>query len=283
MAILVTGANGQLGSALLRRLGPTCIPCDRQFMNLSDPMEVEARIADLKPSVVINCAAYTHVDLAESNIDCCMKTNADVVLNLSKACTKYDLVFVQISTDYVFGGNLSRRFAYEEMDVPMPINTYGHSKLAGEQNAAVCRKHFIVRTCGLYGISNHSVNFVEKMLTLSQTQDRLRVVCDQHCSPTFVDELADAILFLTETSRYGLYNIVNTTPATWFEFALEILRQSNISIPVDPIKSHEFQTAAARPRYSVLDTTKYQSLGGPVMSDWRTALAKYLVQRKEIM
>ncbi len=276
MPILVTGVNGQLGSALFRRLGSSCIPCDRQFMDLINPAEVNARIADLKPRIVINCAAYTHVDLAETNIESCMQSNAVAVKNLADACFANDAVLVQISTDYVFGADPSRTIAYTELDQPSPINVYGHSKLAGERYATAIPKHFVIRTCGLYGRAKRSVNFVDKIIQLSQTRERLRVVNDQYCSPTFVEQLAAAILFLCETSKYGLYHIVNSAPTTWYAFAAEILRQSNIFTPIDPITSEEFATAAARPRYSVLNTTKYQSLGGPIMSDWRIALAEYL-------
>jgi len=248
-------------------------------MDLFDRVEVDAKIAELKPRVVINCAAYTHVDLAETNIESCTQTNAIAVKNLADACFANDVVLVQISTDYVFGADLSRTIAYTEFDLPSPVNAYGHSKLAGERYAVAIPKHFVIRTCGLYGHSKHSVNFVEKILELSQTRERLRVVSDQYCSPTFVEELADAILFLCQTTKYGLYHVVNSAPTTWYAFAAEILRQSKILVPVDPITSAEFPTAAVRPRYSVLDTTKYQSLGGPVMSDWPTALAKYLAQR----
>ncbi len=279
MAILVTGAGGQLGLALARRLGPRCIPCDQAMLDITDSIKVQRVIEEAKPSVVVHCAAYTQVDRAESEADRSAATNAAAVAQLTAVCRTLDAVLVQISTDYVFGGDLLRTTPYVETDPPAPLSVYGQTKLSGEQQAALWEKHYIVRTCGLYGHTPRKTNFVEKILELARTRDRLRVVDDQRCSPTYVEHLVDAILFLCDASAFGLYHVVNQGSITWYELATEILFQSGLNTPVEPIRSAEFRAAAPRPTYSVLDTHKYHALGGPTMPGWREALAEYLARR----
>lgn len=280
MTTLVTGVTGQLGRAVCRQLDSACIACDRQMLDITNPLRINSVIQQTKAKAVINCAAFTQVDAAETKVDECMAINATAVRYLSEACSQYDIPFMQVSTDYVFGGDCLRNTPYRETDSPAPLNVYGQSKLLSEQFASNCSKHFVIRTCGLYGHSTKSTNFVEKILNLAATQKRLCVVHDQFCSPTFVEPLAKAMLFLCESSQFGTYHLVNSQPASWYDFAVEILSQSKIDTPVDPINSDELRLAAVRPKYSVLDNSKYHTLGGPRLGDWRESLTKYLAQRQ---
>jgi dTDP-4-dehydrorhamnose reductase len=197
------------------------------------------------------------------------------------ACRQLQCPLVQISTDYVFAGNRPPGRPWRESDEPHPQGIYALSKLHGEQQAAQWEKHFVVRTCGLYGRSPHNNNFVETMLRLGRERNHLRVVDDQHCTPTYVAHLAAAVLFLLQTENYGIYHIVNSGATTWHEFAGEIFRQARMAVELQPITTAEYGAAAPRPAYSVLDTGKYRGLGGPEMPPWREALAEYLAARMD--
>ncbi len=279
--IAVVGSEGQLGSELVRQLGHTAIPFNRRDFDLGDSCAMRAALWRATPQAVINAAGYTQVDLAETNERQCMQINAEAVANLAKCCQELDCTLVQISTDYVFGAAepLGRPFC--ESDAPSPQGVYARSKLAGEQAAQCCSKHIIVRTCGLYGpLARPSQrNFVETILRLAGQRDRLRVVNDQICSPSYVRDLARAILFLISKSRFGLYHVVNDGAATWYEFAREILHLSNILLPIEPITTAEFGAAAPRPAYSVLSVQKFLSIGPERLPHWRSALTDYLATR----
>jgi dTDP-4-dehydrorhamnose reductase len=171
---------------------------------------------------------------------------------------------------------------YSETDPPGPQGVYARSKLAGEKAAAQTRRHFVVRTCGLYGHRPRPTlsNFVDTMLRLSRERDELRVVDDQHCAPTYVHHLARAIHFLLQTEAYGLYHVTNQGAITWRGFAAEIFRQAGLSVRLIPITTADYGARAPRPAYSLLDTGKYHALGGPAMPVWNQALADYLAERR---
>ena len=188
-----------------------------------------------------------------------------------------------MSTDYVFGTDESHDEPYRETDTPGPVSTYGESKLAGEQAVLNgCQRHFVVRTCGLYGHAGRNPgrgNFVETMLRLGAERDELAVVHDQLCTPTSTHDLAAAIAALIETDAYGLYHATNAGETTWFEFAGEIFRQTGCDIALRSITSEEFGAKAKRPRYSVLNCDKLAGVIGRPMQHWRDALAAYLETR----
>jgi dTDP-4-dehydrorhamnose reductase len=232
-----------------------------------------------RPSAIVNCAAYTLADKAESEPELCHKTNAVGVAYLAEAAERANCPLVQLSTDYVFGGDRERRTPYREDDPPAPLSVYGKSKVDGEGAAAQWRKHFVVRTNALFGLSPRNNNFIEAILRLAREQGCLRVVDDQTCSPTYVGDLARAILFLLTTEAYGTYHIVGGGVTTWHGFAGEILRQAHIEAPLERITTEQFNAAAPRPGYSVLDTGKYHALEGPVMRPWQEGLADYLKDR----
>ncbi len=284
MAILITGANGQLGSELGRQLGGEAIRLARRQLDITNGSEVARVLNELRPEVVINAAAYTQVDRAEEETELCRRVNVEAVANLAEACQKLGAVLVQVSSDYVYDNSPNPRGTpWTEEDVPAPKGAYALSKFDGEAAAARCERHFIVRTCGLYGRiepPGQATNFVNTMLKLSQSRDHLRVIDDQHCTPTATVDVARAIGFLMRSEAFGLYHITNAGETTWFEFANEIFRQAGISMTVEPISTEAYAAAAPRPRYSVLSTAKYRELGGPELPNWQAALATYLAARE---
>jgi dTDP-4-dehydrorhamnose reductase len=288
MKIAVTGAYGQLGSELCRLLGADAIPLDLNTLDLTDAPAVDQTLANLCPDAIINCAAYTQVDRAESEPQQCQAVNATAVEHLARACAQLDCPLVQISTDYVYSGGPERTTPYREDDPPSPQGVYAQTKFEGEQAAARhLRKHLIVRTCGLYARprDQRARNFVNTMLRVGKAGKELRVVADQHCTPSYVPHVARAVLFLLgvpggQSAPWGIYHVVNRPATTWYEFAVEIFRLAGIDVSLRPISTAEYGAAAPRPAYSVLDTTKYHALGGPAMPDWKTALAECLAERR---
>lgn len=277
--IAVTGSEGQLGSQLCRQLGERAIPLDRPEFDLTNPENVCETLRGLSPSAVINTAAYTQVDRAEEESQRCWAINADGVGCLAKVCGELGVPLVQISTDYVFGGDASRATPFREDDPTAPQGQYAQSKLAGEQQASNWRQHIVVRSCGLYGkpgLNTAASNFVDTMLRLARQGKALRVVADQHCTPTYVPHLATAVLFLLEGKHFGTYHVVNGGATTWHEFARETFRLTGLSPSVERITTAQYGAKAPRPLYSILNTSKYQSLGGPVMPTWQAALKEYL-------
>ena len=222
MKIIITGANGQLGIELSKQLSRIktneIIRTDRNDLDIVNIDDVDRYIYKTRPDVVVNCAAYTAVDLCETDIENAYKVNAIGPRNLAIACEKVGAKFVQISTDYVFDGNGTR--AYREDDNTCPKSVYGKSKAIGEQfTREFCSKYFIVRTAWLYGEGN---NFVRTMLKLAQTNEELNVVNDQFGSPTSTVDLAKAIIDLIHTEHYGTYHGTCEGQCSWYDFAKKI-------------------------------------------------------------
>lgn len=279
MQIAVTGAGGQLGGELCRRLGPSAIALDLPDFDLTNRALVREQLYRLKPAAVINTAAYTQVDKAEQDRERCMAINAVAVGYLADACTELDCPLVQISTDYVFGRDAGRQAPYAEDDDPGPLSVYGESKLAGEHQAARCPRHIIVRTCGLYGQRGPATaasNFVDTMLRLGRERPVVRVVDDQRCTPSYVPHVAAAILLLLERSAQGTYHVVNSGETTWHDFAAEIFRQGGVAVPLERITTAQYGALAVRPAYSVLSTARYAAVEGRALPAWQAALAEYL-------
>ena len=286
MPIVVTGARGQLGGELRRQLADAAVGLDIDDLDLTDGNAVHAAMGQLRPTAIINCAAYTQVDLAESEPERCYAVNAKAVEHLAKACAELDCPLVQISTDYVFGGGNDLGRPYREDDPTNPEGVYAGTKFDGELAAAKHRKHLIVRTCGLYArpTDRQAKNFVKTMLRLGRSGQPLRVVADQHCTPSYVPHVARAVRFLLShvqeaagTECWGVYHVTNTGETTWHDFAAEIFRLAKLDVPLQAITTAEYPTAAPRPEYSVLDTSAYHRLGGDAMPGWQAALAEYFV------
>lgn len=274
--VLVTGAHGQLGRAVTKACAARGIDCegrDIDTLDIGDASAVTRWIETSDPSDLINCAAYTAVDDCETDEQSAMRINGTAVGYLASACNAVDARLVQISTDYVFAGDGDR--PYREGDRVAPISAYGRTKLRGEELAVDAHRHLVVRTAWLYGHSGH--NFVETIRgRIEGGIERLRVVGDQRGSPTFCDDLAEAILDLMDASAHGIFHAVNSGETTWHGFAVAIADILGRKIEIEKVTSDEFPRPAARPGYSVLDITKLTRALGRPMPPWRDALARYL-------
>lgn len=282
MKIFVTGANGQLGAELCRQLGSEAVGLSRQQMDVGDREAVLRFVRAEQPDAIINAAAYTKVDLAEREVQACRAINAGGVANLVAACQDVGCSLVQISTDYVFGAKDAPRVPHLETDATHAQGVYARTKLEGEQEAQQFKRHTIVRTCGLYGHPDPNVppnNFVDTMLRLGRERDELKVVGDQHCTPSYVRHVARAICFLTQEQHFGLFHVTNQGETTWYDLAAEIFRHARLGVHLHWITTAEYGAPAPRPSYSVLDTSKYHELGGPTMPHWTEALREYLKLR----
>ncbi len=243
MRILIMGAGGQLGRALVRRAGGhDVVPLARTAADIAD-LGVVARMADLAPDVVVNAAALTDVDGCEADPDAAFRVNALGARNVALGAARAGAALVQLSTEYVFDG--AKGAAYWEFDRPCPISVYGASKLAGEELArSVHARTYIARTSWLYGLA--SSNFVTKILALAGERPDLAVVDNEVGSPTFCDDLADAILALITTGAFGTYHLANEGECSRYEFARAILDQAGR--PDYPLAPTDFYPRLARPR-----------------------------------
>lgn len=277
---LITGCNGQLGHALNELLaGNTDIivkNTDVADLDICDLDAVCAMTAEVKPDVIINCAAHTAVDRCETDKDNAYNINANGAKNLAIAAEKNGASIVQVSTDYVFDGDSEKPY-YEE-DAVNPQSVYGSTKLAGEEEVAKATdRYYIVRTAWLYG---EGKNFVRTMLNLAKTNDRITVVNDQFGSPTSALELARAILYILEKGEYGIYHATCEGVTSWYEFACRIFKEAGVEIEVAPVSSEEYKAAAKRPKYSVLEDAHLKRIGY-TMKNWEEALIEYL--EKEVI
>jgi len=282
MKIALIGAAGQLGSDLRACLTDDVTGLTHDQIEITEPASVDAALSSLRPDVVINAAAYNQVDRAEDEPDAAYAVNAIGPRNLARYCSAHDATLVHVSTDYVFGADATRNTPYAETDAPGPLGKYAISKLAGEEFVrGACPRHFVIRTCGLYSRRSTSGNFVKTMLRLAVERDELRIVDDQHCTPTASEDLAGAIKKLIGTQSYGLFHATSSGATTWHDFAREIFRLAGISINVVPITSAEYPTPARRPTYSVLDTKKLSGTLGCQLPAWQNALARFMAERRD--
>jgi dTDP-4-dehydrorhamnose reductase len=261
--VLVTGANGQLGKSI-RKIAQDYqemkfIFTDVAELDITNNEEVNTFFKSNKIDYCINCAAYTAVDKAEEEADKAYLLNAIAVKNLAEACKTSAAVLIHISTDFVFDG--TKRTPYTEEDTPNPLSVYGKSKLKGEQFLqGILERHFIVRTSWLY--SEYGNNFVKTMLRLAETKDEISVVNDQIGSPTYAGDLASFLLQIihADPKKYGIYHYSNEGEISWYDFAVEIFKQHKKAVRVSPIPTSAYPTAAKRPTYSVMYTSKANQL-----------------------
>lgn len=284
--VLVTGANGQLGTALQRCRWPAgwqVVGIGRTELDLADTKAIADLVAERPWSIVINGAAYTAVDQAESDIVAAWAINALAPAAFAAACVKADIPMIQLSTDYVFDG--TKAGAYDVDDAVGPIGTYGASKLGGELAVRMSgARHVIVRTAWV--ISAHGHNFVKSMLGLAATRDHLRVVADQRGSPTAAADLADALMQIAvrlvddAAAPTGIYHFSNTGPTNWAELAIEIFRQSGARggpvARIEPIATVDYPTPARRPTNSLLSHGAIGRDYGIVPRPWPLALGEIL-------
>lgn len=264
MVIAVTGASGQLGQAIQHIVAS--YPQIQFFFASSAQADItsleslKSFFSEVKPDYVINAAAYTAVDRAETEPEKAFLVNATGAANVALTCREHNAVLVHISTDFVFDGTKTR--PYTEDDIPNPQNVYGHSKLKGEQEIiSILPEHYIIRTSWVYSQFGH--NFFKTMLRLGSEHRELRVVNDQIGTPTHAVSLARAIidLILSDKSMPGTYHFSNGGQCSWYDFAKKIFEVNNYAVIVHPIPTSAYPTAAKRPIYSVLDKTKISNIG----------------------
>lgn len=284
MKIVLVGAGGQLAHDLLQCLAKhDVVPWTREQIDLRQPDGVKDKLAEAGAQAVVNAAAYNLVDQAESEPNEAFLVNAFGPRALAQACGALGIPLCHFSTDYVFGLESSST-PWPETAAPGPVSVYGSSKLAGEYFVRTyCPKHFVLRTCGLYGVKGSrgkGGNFVETMLKLAARGGPVRVVSDQHCTPSYTADVAAAAAALLETDHFGLYHVTNSGGTSWHGLASEIFEQAGLVVDCQPITSVEFGAKAQRPPYSVLSTAKLAAAGVPAMPDWKDALSRYLEARK---
>ncbi len=279
MRIAVIGADGQLGSDLVKALrGDDLVPLYYPGFDITRPAAARRTLAEIRPDTVINTAAFNRVDEGENEPWTPFLLNGVAVRELSLAARELGFCLVHFSTDYVFDGRQDR--PYVEDDPPNPLSAYGVSKLAGEYFVrAILDRFFLVRTCGLYGLGGSrekGYNFVDRVISLASEGRSVRVVDDQWVTPTSTAELASRVSALIRTDRYGLYHLTNEGACTWLEFAREILSLLSREALLEPIDTLALGAKARRPRYSVLENKRAKEIGLPDFSPWRQALRDYL-------
>ena len=274
--VLITGAHGQLGRALAKLCRDRNIEFegrDIDTLDIGHASAVAEWIESSNPTDVINCAGITAVDDCEDNEQTALSINGVAVGHLADACNAVDARLVQISTDYVFSGDADR--PYVEDDPVAPINAYGRTKLRGEELAAGARRHLVIRTAWLYGHGGR--NFVEAIRgQIENGVTRLTVVADQHGSPTFCDDLGEAVLDLVDADARGIVHGVNSGSTTWHGFAVAISACLGSDVDVEPVATADVPRPAPRPAFSVLDASRLARVLGREMPSWQDALRRYL-------
>lgn len=275
MKILITGAQGQLGTELRHLLDARKVAyraTDAHDLDITDEAAVDQYFKDYQPDVVYHCAAYTAVDKAEDEGKTLnQKVNVDGTRNLAKAAAAVDATLVYISTDYVFDGDSKE--IYTVADQPAPRNEYGRAKYEGEQQVQkYLKKYYIIRTSWVFGEYGH--NFVYTMLNLAKTHKELTVVDDQYGRPSWTKHLAEFMTFAVDRKlAYGIYHFSNDNSCNWYEFASAILADKDVT--VKPVTSAEYPQKAWRPRHSILDLSKTKATGFKIET-WQDALKEFL-------
>ncbi|MDX9893272.1 MAG: dTDP-4-dehydrorhamnose reductase [Patescibacteria group bacterium] len=275
--VLILGANGMLGHDLSRVFAnQNPFLWDQTDLDITDQIAVEKKLADLHPTVIINAAAYTNVDGAETDAQAAFKINADAVGYLAQTAQTLGAILVHFSTEYVFDGK--NKTGYREDSQIGPLNVYGHSKVSGEELLIKnCEMYYLIRSSWLYGHSPQigkprGLNFVETMLKLAAEGRPLKVVNDQFGSPTYTVDLALQTRNIIEQFKpCGIYHVTNSGVCSWYDFAAEVFKLKGLAVDLQPIKSQDYPLATSRPQYSILLNTKLDPL-----RSWNDALKDYL-------
>ena len=283
--IIVVGATGQLGSEI-NMLSPQYLQYEFIFLSEADLsiLDFEAVkniFKEYAPAYLINCAAYTAVDKAETDSETAYKVNAEAVSFIAALCNEHKTGFIHISTDYVFEGNAA--LPYKPEDLPNPQSVYGATKLAGEKLAFLNNPSTVlIRTAWVYSEFGH--NFVKTMIRLMKEREEIRVVSDQVGSPTYAADLAEAILRIISSAKWvpGIYHFTNTGIISWFDFAVAIKEATGSTCLVTPISTAQYPTPAKRPAYSVLDTSKIEDIYSVKPSKWQDSL-KICLEKLKIL
>ncbi|HMQ01846.1 MAG TPA: dTDP-4-dehydrorhamnose reductase [Candidatus Doudnabacteria bacterium] len=274
MKFLIIGKNGNLGKEFINALtSEDFIAFDSTELDITDINQVRSVLLQHRPDIILNCAAYTAVDKAETEFETAKKVNAEGPENLAKICMEIDSTLVHFSTGMVFIGDNGN--GYNELDKTNPVNAYGKSKLLGEQLIqSTNSKHYIIRTEWLYAMPQNSSakkSFNEIILDLAKSGQPLKGVADEVGQPTWTKDLVEATLQLIEQNLpYGIYHIANSGKASRLEWAQEILKLNGIDLPIEPVSGKSFPRPAARPQFELLNNTKL-----PQLRDWKEALKEY--------
>jgi len=275
--VLLLGGYGQLGTAIRRRWTEVEIVApERDELDLERDASVQSAFERYRPELVVNCASFHDVDRCEREPQRAFEANAYAVWALARRCAKADVPFVTFSTDYVFDGETAR--PYNEGDAERPLSAYGASKLAGEVLALRAgARAYVVRTCGLYGHAERrdKPSFIDRVVARAATGEPVTIAPNIVASPTFTGHLADAVLKLTATARYGLYHAVNEGPVSWLDFAAEAMRQSDVAATPVAGAFERRVGAAERPVYSALENANLAKLGIR-LPGWREGIRDYL-------
>lgn len=274
--ILVTGYNGQLGYDVVKELKKRnieCIGTTREELDITNEEVVNKYINQLKPEGIVHCAAYTAVDKAEDDIECCIRVNVHGTENIAKACKNIDAKMIYISTDYIFDGRGDKPFEIDGNIEPHSI--YGKTKYEGELKVKeYLDKYFIVRISWVFGSNGN--NFVKTMLKLGKDKECINVVSDQIGSPTYTMDLAKILCDMIQSEKYGTYNASNEGFCSWAQFAEEIMKLSGLKCRVNYIKTKDYPSKAIRPLNSRMSKKALYANGFNRMPEWKEALKRYL-------
>ncbi len=286
--VVVFGGAGQLGVELVRvfsQAACSVLQLTRAEGDITDPAQVESRLAAFGPTLVINSAAYNMVDVAEKEPQAAFMVNGMAVRNMAVVCRQLDARLVHFSTDYVFDGAAGR--PYTELDPVHPLGAYAVSKLAGELYAqAYLDTPLIIRTSGVFGpggLNTPRGNFIELMLRLAASRQPIRVVEDHVASPTFAPALAQRTLQLVAAGASGVFHVGGGTPVSWYDYAKTIFRLAGLNPELRATNEREYRTAARRPKYSALSNAKMEAAGLPPMPSLDQAVQQYLTARASIL
>jgi dTDP-4-dehydrorhamnose reductase len=272
MKVLVLGAKGSLGQTFVELYKDAEVTAwDRDELDITDEQAVMQKISGLKPDLVINCAAYNAVDKAEEERELADSINGYAVGFIAKATNEINAILVHFSSAYVFAGDKPE--GYNEDDLPSPVSAYGKSKLLGEMEAQENTDQFyLARTTWLYGKIGSKPSFVELILQMAKENKSIKSITDEFGQPTYVKDLAQAVRALVEQKKpFGIYHMTNVGQASWYDWAKEIFQMKNLKVDLAEAKREDFNRAARRPQYGVLNNTKFIQL-----RPWTEALKEYL-------
>ncbi len=287
MKVAVLGGNGQLGRDVVRAFssaGNSVTSFTHEQMEVSSPDSVRAGLESVRPELVINPAAYHHVEKCEADPAQAFAVNGIGARNVAQVSNAIGATLVHISTDYVFDG--TKASPYQEDDQALPLNVYGNTKLSGEQFVRTLNpQHFVVRVSAIYGENpcraKGGQNFVELMLKLAGEREELRVVNDEFVTPTPTAQIAKQLIVLSKSSDYGLYHATAEGSCSWFEFACAIFELTKTRVRVLPARPGEFPAKIPRPKYSVLENAALKKKSINIFSHWKEGLEQYLAQREK--